>query len=318
MTDTVLITGGLGYVGGRVVSTLADYSQYNLRITSQRDQRNLPGWLKKGSIIKFDICSEQNLDQLCQGVKYIIHFAALNEIDSAKDPQKALLVNTLGTLKLLQAAERAGVERFIYFSTAHIYGAPLVGTISEQSVAKPVHPYAITHYAAEHFVLASNHYQKLQGIVLRLSNGIGSPTDPNVNRWTLISNDLCRQAVTAGKLTLRSSGMQQRDFITLHDVGKAVVHFLQLSPILLEDGLFNLGGKTSMRVIDLARHIADRCYTVLGFEPKIEYPEPQEGEVSKNLDYRINKLESTGFTLSGNIDDEIDATLRLCQKAFGG
>jgi UDP-glucose 4-epimerase len=209
------------------------------------------------------------------------------------------------------------VRRFIYFSTAHIYGAPLVGAISEQTVPRPIHPYAITHKVAEDFVLAALDQGKIDGIVLRLSNGFGAPVAAEVNRWTLVVNDLCRQAVSTGKLVLRSNGLQQRDFITLQDTARCVAHFIALPKADCGDGLFNLGGECSRSIYAITQMVAARCQVVLGFTPAIERIEPQPGEQGLELEYSIAKLKASGFSLHNRYEDEIDATLVLCQKAFG-
>jgi UDP-glucose 4-epimerase len=317
VSDTVLITGGLGYLGGRIVQKLTGDPNYSLRLGTRRSSAVRPKWLEEGNLVQMDLKSGDNLDAACKGARWVIHLAALNEVESEADPEEALLVNSMGTLKLLRAAERAGVERFIYFSTAHIYGSPLVGGINEETLPRPIHPYAITHKVAEDFVLSSNDQKKLTGIVLRLSNGLGAPTDAQVNRWMLVGNDLCRQAVTGGKLVLKSSGMQKRDFIALSDVGRATIHFLHLPISQCDNGIFNLGGENSLRIIDLAGRIKARCKAVLKFTPPIIRPEPHSMGVSEDLDYRIDKLKNTGFSLKSNLDEEIDMTLRLCQKAFG-
>jgi UDP-glucose 4-epimerase len=233
------------------------------------------------------------------------------------NPGQALLINGLGALNLLEAAKGAGVERFIYLSTAHVYGAPLAGVITEASLPRPNHPYAITHKVAEDFILAAHDRQEMLGIALRLSNGFGAPASAHINRWTLIVNDLCRQAVTTGKLVLKSAGRQWRDFITLTDVIRSVKYFLNLPAAACQDGLFNLGGAYSLRIIDLARRIADRASRFLGFTPPIHRPEPGPTDSFPPLEYRVDKLKSTGFTLCRNIDEEIDATLRFCQEVFG-
>jgi UDP-glucose 4-epimerase len=311
MSDIVLITGGLGYLGGRICCSLQD--AWSLRIGTRRTQR--PSWLHAGELVPLELGSEKDLAAACDGVCHVVHLAALNENDSLADPERALLVNGLGTAKLLRAATRAGVERFIYFSTAHVYGK-LAGTISESSLPRPVHPYAISHHAGEDFVLAAQDERRLTGIVVRLSNSLGAPADPDVNRWTLIANDLCRQAVTHGTLTLRTSGVQRRDFIALSDVCRAVQHLLAIPPERCGDGLFNLGGESPLQVFELAEFIADCCQKVLGFRPPILRPQPPPGETVAALDYRIDKLKRTGFQLSGDFAAEIDATLKLCASAF--
>jgi UDP-glucose 4-epimerase len=318
MMDNVLITGGSGYIGGRLVQALVEEPQFHLRLGTRQPITNRPTWPEAVEITPLDLLSQDDLNSACRGVRYVIHLAALNEMESLANPEAALRVNGLGSLKLLEAAQRAGVERFIYFSTAHVYGSPLAGMITEESLPRPHHPYAITHRVAEDFVLAAHDQKTIQGLVLRLSNGFGAPASVSANRWTLIVNDLCRQAMTAGKLVLKSSGLQWRDFITLSDVARSVQHLLNLPASACQDGLFNLGGECSLQIIKLAQRIANRASRFLGFTPAIQRPEPGPTETFQPLEYRVDKFKSTGFTLSGNIDEEIDATLLFCKEVFGG
>lgn len=311
----ILITGGLGYVGGRVAQHLSAVPDLRLRLTSRKPPAQVPTWLVRGSVLAWD--STQDAAAMLKGVDTVVHFAALNEIDSTRDPVKALEVNGNDTVRLLLAAQQAGVRRFVYFSTAHVYGAPLAGHIDERTLPRPVHPYAITHKVAEDFVLAAHDQRKIEGVVFRLSNGFGVPINPEVNRWTLIANDLCRQAVITGKLVLKSSGLQRRDFVTLSDVARCVEHIIAAPASSLHDGLFNLGGDCVLSMFDLATLVARRCEAVLGFLPSIERPEPVPGETAPALCYDIDKLRATGFSPSDGVEDEIDATLRLCRDAFG-
>jgi UDP-glucose 4-epimerase len=315
MTQSVLLTGGLGYVGGRVAKGLVQDPGFDITVTSRNpDTIELPEWLSRDQCVKLDVLNEDDCKNACKNTDVVIHFAALNEIESALDPEKALLINTLGTLKLVKAAESAGVRRFIYFSTAHVYRSPLEGSISETTLPRPVHPYAITHRAAEDYVLAANHQKKMQGIVLRLSNSIGAPINSKVNRWSLAGNDLCRQAITTREMRLKTSGLQKRDFITLHDVARAVSHVLRLPMSSVEDGIFNLGGENVLSIYDLTIRIQKRCTEIFGFTPSIIRTEPQPSEASGSLSYSIERLKSTGFVLTGNLDNEIDETLRFCQE----
>jgi len=311
----VLITGGFGYLGGRIAVELRREPGFMVRLGSRKPQRP-PDWLPEAETVAMDVLEPKTLSAAVVGVQAVVHLAAMNENECVADPGKAVLVNTLGTLNVLQAAIDAGVERFIYFSTAQVYGAPLIGHITEETLPKSIHPYAITHRAAEDFVLAAHDQKKITGIVVRLSNGYGAPTHPDVDRWTLLVNDLCRQVVQTRKMVLRSSGMQQRDFITLSDVGKAVRHLLDLPRGNSGDGLFNLGGEASLSVWEMVRLIAARCQAVLIFSPEIIRPEPDPGEVGLDLVYGMDKLKQTGFRLLGDIDSEIDKTLRLCSESF--
>lgn len=316
MSDRVLITGGFGYLGGRIAAELANDSGRAVRLGSRKIQA-APDWLPQAETVALDVLEAGSLSAAMADVQAVVHLAAMNENECVANPGGAVQINTLGTFNALQAAIDAGVKRFIYFSTAHVYGAPLVGNITEQTLPRPIHPYAITHHAAEDFVLAAHDQKKIIGIVVRLSNGFGAPTHPEVDRWTLLVNDLCRQAVQNRKLVLRSSGLQQRDFITLTDVGRAMRHLLELRQTDCEDGLFNLGGDNSISVWDMAQKIAQRCKMTLGYLPNIERPAPQSGEQVDSLNFHSGKLQKTGFKLLGNLDEEIDRTLLVCKVAWG-
>ena len=151
---------------------------------------------------------------------------------------------------------------------------------------------------------------------MRLSNGFGAPINTDVNRWSLIVNDLCRQAVTTGKLVLRTSGVQKRDFITLTDVSRAVWHLLNLSCHRCGDGLFNLGGEYCLKIIEMAEMISNRCFHLFHFRPVIKCAALLPDETSDYLEFCIDKIKSTGFQPVRNIEDEIDSTLLFCQKHF--
>ena len=317
MTRSILLTGGLGYVGGRVTEWLTRDPDFKIFVTSRNPASAvLPEWLPKDQCIKLNILNDEDIKNACKDIDIIVHFIALNEIDSLNDPEKAILINGLGTQKLVKVAETAGVKRFIYFSTAHIYRSPLEGIISETTIPRPVHPYAISHRNAEDFVIAASQQEKLLGIVLRLSNSIGAPINSKVDRWSLIGNDLCRQVITTKEMRLKTSGTQKRDFITLSDVARAVSHMIQLQADAIGDGIFNLGGENSLSIIQLATKIQERCKLRFNFSPPIVRPEPLPGEKSVPLKYSIEKLKSTGFSLQGSLEKEIDNTLIFCQKQF--
>ena len=311
----VLITGGTGYIGGRVAQKLVTRADINITLGSRIAQEP-PEWLPSVGMSIIDWNSFQSLLDATKDIETIIHLAAMNEIDSASNPVGALQTNALYTASLLEAAKANKVSRFIYLSTAHIYGAPLFGYIDELTLPRPVYPYASSHRAAEDSVLAAHDQKKLIGVVLRLSNGFGVPTHPDVNRWTLLVNDLCRHAVTQKKLVLRSAGLQRRDFITLSNVARVFSHMLDLNNEKVGDGLFNVGGSWAPRVIDMVELIQQRCSVVLGFTPEIVNLKKEIGEKTLNLDFRSDKLFQTGFELMGNVLDEIDETLLFCLKNF--
>lgn len=298
---------------------LAKNKEYALRLGTHRfGNEHYPEWVKNNNfnVVNLDLLAQDRLDSVCKGVDTVIHLAGLNEIESLANPQEACLVNTSGTLKLVEAAGQAGVKRFIYFSTIHVYGAPLSGIITENTPTCPRHPYAITHLAAEDFIIAANKEKVFSGVVFRLSNGFGAPADHAINRWTLVVNDLCRQAVVGRKLVLKSSGQQSRDFISFTDIIRATEHILAMPTVKTDNCLFNLGGENSTSILEMAKIIAIRCQKVLGYIPEITRPKSPDKEAYEKIEYRIDKLKATGFSLVSNRDEEIDATLRACAQYF--
>lgn len=316
MNTVVLVTGAFGYIGGRVAAHLAGIGRTVPRMGSRRphDTPLAGGAPCQRAVMNFS--DPASLERACQGVSAVVHCAAVNEIESARDPELALTVNAMGTLRLLRAAQRAGVRRFLYFSTAHIYGAPLAGDIDETTVPRPVHPYAITHRVAEDFVLAAHDAGQLDGVVVRLANGFGAPMHPGVDRWTLVVNDMCRQAAAQKGIAVRSPE-QVRDFVPLDDVANAVAHLLDLPRVALGNGLFNLGGGRTMTMLEMAETVAGCCLSTLGFLPRIELGQGT-GMNRGALTYRRDKLLATGFVPADRFLMEIEATLRLCAASFPG
>ena len=302
-------------VGGRVALHLQQAGHQV--ILGSRNGRSSPDWLPQAKTVQTNWNDARALEEICNGVDVVIQAAGMNAQDCAADPVAALEFNGLATAHLVAAASRAAVKRFIYVSTAHVYASPITGTITEDTCPRNLNIYATSHLAGENVVLSASQCGQIEGVVLRLSNAFGAPVHKDVNCWMLLVNDLCRQAVVERCLTLRSTGLQRRDFVTLQDLGRALSHVIDLAKEQVGDGVFNIGGAWAPRVIDMVELIQARCLAVLGFIPDIIRPEPVDREVTLDLDYRIDRLLASGFELSGNAEAEIDATLLFCREAFG-
>ncbi len=313
-TMRILVTGGFGYVGGRVAQLLQQNGHQI--VLGSRKLISPPHWLQQAEVeqIKWDDVGE--LERICKGFDAVIQAAGMNAQDCANDPIAALAFNGVATARLVEAASRAGVQKFIYLSTAHVYSSLLEGTITEDSCPRNLHPYSSSHLAGECVVLNAGQRGQLKGIVLRLSNAFGPPFHKDVNCWTLLVNDLCRQAAEKRSITLRTTGEQRRDFVTLQDVSRATSHLLNLNYEHLGYGVFNVGGAWTPRVIEIAEFIQARCSEVLGFVPSLIRKKPEKNEVAMELNYSISRLLATGFELTGNAATEIDNTLMFCQQSF--
>ena len=311
----ILITGGFGFIGGRVGQHLQEAGHQV--VLGSRKASGSPDWLPQAKVVQIDWDDSCALEQICKGVDVVIQAAGMNAQDCAADPVAALEFNGLSTARLLEAAIHEGVKRFIYLSTAHVYANPLIGSITEGNCPRNMHPYATSHLAGENAILGARQRGQIEGMVLRLSNAFGAPAYKEVNCWMLLVNDLCRQAILERKLVLRSSGLQQRDFIAMQNVARALSHLLELNITHHENTLFNLGGDGSLSVWAMAQKIAERCQKTLGYLPLLERVAPHSDDKSEELNFSSVKLQDTGFMLEGGLEGEIDRTLLFCNEVWG-
>lgn len=293
MAGDVLVTGSTGFLGGHLMRHLSP----------------------KMTVRGFKGLVNDDLDRICEeceGIDTIVHLAAIYDT-SEHNAQYSLMVNGMGTVQMLEAAKRSGVKRFIYISTVHVY-SPLEGTISEATVPRPVHPYAITHKTAEDFVRAAHAKKELTGIVLRLSNSFGVPTTESKNAWMPIVNSMCRQAVENGFITLHPSAIEMRDFIMVGDVCRAIEHFIHLPHGNCLDGLFNIGGNNEIRICMMADVVKLEAQ-YQNIDVKITHP-AQYNEIT-SFYYDISKAKRSGFTPGNGMAEEIRSLLVYCREHYG-
>lgn len=314
MTKVILVTGGLGYIGGRISAGLRQLG-FNVLCGTRREGIERPAWAPDLNVCHINWRSQESLVSACKGVDCIVHLASVNEIRSERDPITSIQENVNNIIRILDAAIVSDVKRFIYLSTAHVYGNPLVGRIDEKTLPSPRHPYAISHRMAEDFVLAAHSRRQIDGIVMRLSNGFGYPLTNEIDRWTLLVNDLCRQLAEKNQIRLKGSGQQVRDFITITDIIGAVRHIIDRKNFFNEDGLFNLGGNTTLSVMEMAERIRERWSVLTGQFPEI-ITTGGAGQCKTTLDYRTDKILATGFKPVRNFDEELDGTLLFCRSSF--
>jgi UDP-glucose 4-epimerase len=308
----ILITGGFGFVGGRLTRRLSE--EHEVWATSRNA---VPETILRlhGNVKPIEHTKVLNANTFPASIDTVIHLAALNEIDCVKFPSEAIRVNVDESRIVLENSISHGVERFIYFSTAHIYGSPLQGDVSEDTLPFPIHPYAITHRAAEDYVLSASLQKRIKGTILRLSNSFGAPISRYVNRWTLLANDLCRQAVEKGRLTLKSNGCQFRDFICLSDVEEIVaailMHNKELSHII-----YNLGSGISVRVLDMADAIIKSAVPVLNKNIALDLPADSQPTQEPFFNYSVARLLSDGFHITNDVTLELNRLLEFCSEQF--
>jgi UDP-glucose 4-epimerase len=255
-----------------------------------------------------------NLQGICKDVDVVLHLAAMNARDCLIAPNAAHEFNAIATRNLLEAAVHGGVKRFIYLSTAHVYGTPISGVITEESPTAPVGPYATSKLAGEEAVRVAHKQGDIEGIVVRLSNSYGVPAHSQADCWMLLVNQLCRQAVSANRMILHSSGSQRRDFIPLMAACNVIAHLIRLPRSKLSNGLFNLGGGWSPTVLEMTERVGQRIRLITGRTTEILRETEDNPVMSAQLDYQMNSLLAAGVRVHSdkNVDLEIDKLIRFC------
>jgi UDP-glucose 4-epimerase len=187
-----------------------------------------------------------------------------NADDCLKNPDLAIEFNGKTSERLAIASEQAGVKKFIYVSTAHVYCDPLVNFLDEDSPTQNEHPYATSHLLGEKGVLYSQKMGDMQRCVLRLSNVYGKPEDKNTNCWRLVVNDMARQVAEHSSIILKTSGKQKRDFVSMSDL----LDFISFS--FKQPQIINFGSGVSMSLLDMASLIGEISLSIFNFLPLIQ------------------------------------------------
>ena len=158
----VLITGGLGFIGGRLGHYLSESGVEVIIGTRKKDIKS-PEWLPQSQVIQTQWDDLSSLENNCNGVDVVVHVAGLNASDCVANPVEALMVNGLYTANLLYSAISSGVKKFTYVSTGHVYNNPLQGNLSETTNPENLHPYASSHRAGEDIVRYAHQKKLIEG-----------------------------------------------------------------------------------------------------------------------------------------------------------
>lgn len=310
----VLISGGFGLIAGRLAEFFSN-SGHEVWLASRFSKPKINS-ISKSHLIKINWDDDAELERICSGMDIIVHAAGMNAQDCFISPTQALYFNGLVTSRFVNAAVSQSVEKFIYISSAHVYSTDLKGQITEKSYLTNLHPYATSHRSGEDAVLFANQQGKIKGIVTRLSNSFGYPISVETNCWSLLINDLCRQAIQLRALSLKTYGVQHRDFISLKEVCKAILFLAETKILDGDQPIFNIGSGKSSAIIDICNLVQNRCNQILDYKPEILRPLGDNLEESKPLFYLCENLLHHGFSFSDDNSSEIDELLRYCSVNF--
>ena len=222
---TVLVTGGAGFIGSNLCDYLLSQNINTICLDnfSTGKKENITPFLsnKKFKLIEGDIRNINDCQQACNGVDYILHQAALGSVPrSIKDPVTTNDVNVSGFLNMLVAARDAKVKRFVYAASSSTYGDHEALPKVEDTIGKPLSPYAITKYVNELYADVFSKTYGLETIGLRYFNVFGRRQDPN-GAYAAVIPKFVSQLINLESPIINGDGNYSRDFTYIDNVVQA-------------------------------------------------------------------------------------------------
>ncbi|SEV81761.1 NAD-dependent epimerase/dehydratase family protein [Natrinema salifodinae] len=294
----ILVTGGAGFIGSNIASALVDENEVRvLDNLSSGSRSNVPA---DATFIEGDIRDDEALDRATADVDLIFHQAALISVEeSVRNPERTHDINVTGTVKLLERA-REESARFVFASSAAVYGHPESVPIAEDAPTEPTSPYGLSKLAAERYVRLYAELYDLSAVALRYFNAYGSgQLDSD---YSAVISVFVDQATNAEPITVDGDGSQTRDFVHITDIVQANL----LAARSEETGVFNVGTGESVSILDLAEIVRD----VTDSESEITHTEARSGDIDRSR-ASISTIESSlGFEPSVSLKNGLETVVQ--------
>ena len=299
----ILVTGGAGFIGSHTVEALIAAGE-RVRVlddfsSGRRD--NLPGSALL-EIVEGDVRDPAAVQRAMEGVTRVLHLAAqVSVVRSIEDPVTSAAVNVGGFLVVLDAARRAGIGRFVYASSAAVYGMPDGLPLDESAPARPQSPYGLEKSVDDQYAALFAELYGMQCLGLRYFNVYGPRQDPASPYAGVIGRFI--DCMRAGRpLCIFGDGEQTRDFVYVSDAGKVNVRALASTAT----GVCNVGTGHSASLLEVAKLLGE----VSGRRLQIDHGPARAGDVRHSATSTARLREIMGDLQPVSLQDGVRALLR--------
>ncbi len=303
-----LVTGGAGFIGSHIVEELLKEKAEVIVLDdlSTGSVANLP---KKGiEFIKGSICDRELLAKTIDGVDCVFHEAAQTSVvHSIAHPAQTWETNIRGTKLLLNAAVKAKVKRFVFASSAAVYGNALPPLVESKDY-KPISPYGDSKRMGELLMTEYHAKEKLSTVSLRYFNVFGPRQNPKSEYSGVISKFIDKMSVDE-RPTIYGNGMQTRDFIYVKDIVQA--NMLAMKMKKAKGEVFNIGTGSKNSILDIVNSINQ----ILGKDIAPIFESERAGDIRDSVaDISLAK-EKLGFEPKVSLKEGLKETIDWQMKA---
>ena len=258
----ILVTGGAGYIGSAVVYKLLE-AGHEVNVIDDLSNGYIENVDKRANFIQGSILDDNNLNAALDGVNAVMHLAAKIRVEEGQsNPELYKKVNIEGTLNLIKNCTSKKINKFVFASTATVYGSPEVVPLTEESKTAPINVYGSTKLEIDNYLESNSKSLGISSISLRFFN-VGGAVKTSHGKWLrfkhegathLIPNILKSSAAKPmpiyGKDWPTKDGTQIRDYVHVSDLADALLKSLDK---LDEPGnqIINIGTSTGSTVLEV-------------------------------------------------------------------
>lgn len=282
-----LVTGGAGFIGSHIVDRLLELGREVIVVDdfSSGKEENLSQHKNNQDLKVYNksICDD-DVDKLFKCVSVVFHLAAIPRVQySIKYPKKTNQANIIGTLNILEACKKSGVEKFIYSASSSAYGdqteLPLVETMNPN----PMSPYALQKLVGEYYSRLYNLLYGIKTVSLRYFNVYGPRQDPRGGYACLIPRSI--NLVLQNKSPeIYGDGEQTRDFTYVKDIVEASILAADTSDEKVFGQVLNIGGGCKISVNSIVKNIVGNKNIEPEYKPAVIEPRHTLADISKAKD----------------------------------